>query len=588
MFHPLTARIDAILRDTFSALGLPTAHACAVACGRPELADFQCNGAMPTAKMLGRQPRDIAAALTAHLSTRPEFFAVSSAGPGFINMRIAPSLLAEAAAELLHDEHLGVADQGHGQLAVIDFGGPNVAKPLHVGHLRSLVIGESLRRMLKAQGWRVIADAHLGDWGLQMGMLTSALRRRQPELPWFAPVFQAAGQVAAPVTLDELERLYPAAAEACRVDPERMAEARADTAALQAGDPGLRDLWRALRTLSLQAQQRDFSALGVTFDLLLGESDVQPAIAPMIEDLCRRGIAVESDAALIIDVARPGDGKALPPLLLAKQDGASLYATTDLATLLQRTAQLGAKRVLYVVDQRQLLHFEQVFRAAAKAGWSADVELRHIGFGTVNGVDGKPYKTRQGGVARLADLLDAAVEKAAERIDDSGYGADLAPAAKADLARQVGMAAVKFADLSGDRLSGYVFDLDRLVSFEGRTGPYLQYACVRIRSVLRKAAESGEVVGAAVPEVRAECELLLACLAFPEAVAEAVRLYQPGVLAEYAFGLAQRFSRFYAECPVLGAAIVTQRASRLAMCHLTGMVLARSLELLGIDVPERM
>lgn len=588
MFHALSARIDAILRDAFQVLHLPVSHARAAPCSRPELADFQCNGAMPAAKATGRLPREIAETVAEHLGTHAAFAEVSVAGPGFINMRLAPSLLAEVAAELLSDTHQGIEDAGQGRLAVIDFGGPNVAKPLHVGHLRSLVIGESLRRLLHAQGWRVMADAHLGDWGLQMGMLTSTLRLRAPHLPWFIAGFGGPWPDTAPVTLSELERLYPQAASACRDDPERMAQARADTAALQAGDPGLLALWRSLRTLSLHAQQSDFASLGVHFDLLLGESDAQSIIPAMIEDLRTRGVARESDGALVIDVARPDDRHDVPPLLLSKQDGAALYATTDLATLMSRIQQMQAARVIYVVDQRQALHFEQVFRAAEKAGLSHGVQLQHVGFGTVNGPDGKPYKTRQGGVARLVDLLDEATAKAAERITQSGHGAGFSEEEKHQLARKVGVAAVKFADLSGDRRSGYVFDPDRLVSFEGRTGPYLQYACVRIQSIQRKAKEQGVHMGLPMPAARTERELLLACLAFPDTVAEAVQQLQPGVLAEYAFELAQRFSRFYAECPVLAAERAEQRETRLAICQLTGLLLARSLDLLGIDVPGRM
>ncbi|GLQ98030.1 arginine--tRNA ligase [Dyella mobilis] len=588
MFQAIPARIDAILRDAFLALDLPAEQARAVRCARPELADFQCNGAMSAAKSSGRTPREVADAAAAQLARRPEFAEVAVAGPGFINLRLAAALLAKAATELLTDARMGIADEGCGRVAVIDFGGPNVAKPLHVGHLRSLVLGESLRRLLQARGWRVIADAHLGDWGLQMGMLTSALRERDPGLPWFHPNDAGKWPDAPPVSLDELERLYPQAAQACRDDPARMARARADTAALQRGDAGLLALWRTLRELSLQAQQRDFAALGVQFDLLLGESDAQSIMPAMIDDLRARGIAQASDGALVITVAQPEDRHPVPPLLLSKQDGAALYATTDLATLIPRVTQMRAARILYVVDQRQALHFEQVFRAAKKAGFCPDTQLQHVGFGTVNGLDGKPYKTRQGGVARLADLLDEAIDKAAERMSESGHGADLAPEEKARVAHVLGIGAVKFADLSGDRESGYQFDPERFVSFEGRTGPYLQYACVRIQSILRKARQRDESMGTPWPQAAAERELLLACLAFPDAVAEASRQLQPGVLAEYAFQLAQCFSRFYATCPVLAAKTKEQRSSRLAACELTGQVLARALQWLGIDVPERM
>lgn len=584
----LSDRIDAVLNDAFESLGLPVEHARCVPCGRPELADLQCNGAMPSARAVHRHPLEVADMIAATLSDLPEFCEVSVAGPGFVNLRIAPTLLAEFATEMAADPQLGIVPTASGNRSlVIDSGGPNVAKPLHVGHLRSLLLGDSLKRILSALGWSVVSDAHLGDWGLQMGMLTSAIRRQQPDLPCFLPGASCA-DLDVPVTLAELERLYPEAAAACRSDPERMAEARADTAALQSYDPGLIALWLALRAMSLKSQVSDFRTLGIEFDLLLGESDAQPLIAPMIADLRKRGIAVESDGALVIEVGLPGDRKEMPPLLLTKTDGAALYATTDLATLADRAGCMGVGRVVYVVDQRQALHFEQVFRAAAKSGLSDGTETVHVGFGTVNGPDGKPYKTRQGGVARLSDLLAEAVAKAAERIDESGHGAELHADEKAALACMVGIAAVKFADLSGDRMSGYVFDPERLVSFEGRTGPYLQYACVRIRSILAKAAERGDVPGTMLPMARTECDLLLGCLGFPAAVADAGSRMQPGAIAEFAFGLAQRFSRFYADCPVLGADDPAERASRLAMCGLVDAVLGRALFLLGIEVPNRM
>jgi arginyl-tRNA synthetase len=588
MFHSLTALVAVLLRKAFHRLDLPLDYARCTPSNRPELADLQCNGAMPAARTAGRNPREVAGEIVSTISSCSEFAEVTVADPGFINMRMAPEFLARLATEMADDDNLGILDDGHGRIAIVDFGGPNVAKPLHVGHLRSLVLGESLRRIMAAQGWKVTADAHLGDWGLQMGMLTAAIRRLDPALPWFAAGTEGPWPEDAPLTLDDLERLYPEAAAACAADPDLMAEARADTAALQGGDPGLKALWRALRALSLTAQEKDFAALGVWFDLLNGESDAHPLIAPMVEDLKMRGFAFEDAGALVMPIARNSDTKEMPPLLLAKSDGAALYATTDLATLADRAGRMDAARIVYVVDQRQALHFEQVFRAAEKAGLSGAAELRHIGFGTVNGPDGKPYKTRQGGVARLSDLLDEAVAKAFDRIKETGHGADLDDAARGDLARKVGIAAVKFADAVGDRLSGYVFDPERLVSFEGKTGPYLQYACVRIRSIVVKGLERGEAAGRLIPSARPELDLLLACLRFPDTVSDAAKQMQPGVLAEYAFALAQTFSRFYAECPVLGAAEASERASRLAMCRLVGMVLERSLDLLGIDVPERM
>lgn len=577
--------VDARLATVFASLGLPAHLARAQASDRPELGDLQCNGALAAAREARRAPRAIAEDIAAALRGDHAFAEVSVAGPGFVNLRLSSAFLAAAARSLDADEALGVVDEGRGRLVVLDYGGPNVAKPLHVGHLRSLVLGESLRRLLGAQGYRTHADAHLGDWGLQMGMLSAAIRRRDPSAPWFRNDGQP-WPATAPVTLQELERLYPEAAAACRADAGRMAEARADTAALQAGDPGLLALWRALRELSLRSQMRDFEELGVVFDALDGESDVRDDIAPLVERLVAQGVARESEGALVVDVAEPGDAFDMPPLLLSKRDGAALYATTDLATLDARARMPGLSRVVYVVDERQALHFAQVFRAARKAGIAEGVELVHAGFGTVNGRDGKPFRTREGGVARLTDLLDDAVSRASARLAASGHGATLDDRERATLARRVGIGAVKFADLSGDRLSGYVFDADRLVAFEGRTGPYLQYACVRLRSLLAKAGDAPP--GTIAPEAPGERALVLACLGFGDAVALATRQYQPGVLADYAFDLAQAFSRFYGECAVLAEPDPALRASRLALCHLVRRVLERSLYLLGIDVPERM
>ena len=520
---------------------------------------------MALARGLGRPPRDLADAVREKLADRQEFAAVAVAGGGFINLTLSDDFLSACASVQAASPDLGIAPSAAGQTVMLDFGGPNVAKPLHVGHLRSLVIGESLRRILSAQGARTISDIHLGDWGLQIGMLISALRGK--------PV----------PSMEELQTLYPAVAAACKDDPVRMAQARAATAALQAGEPEAMALWRSLRAVSLAAQSRDIHLLGAHFDLLLGESDVQELIAPMVAELRARGVAEPSEGALVITVASPDDGKPMPPLLLEKSDGAALYATTDLATILARTRPPRPDRILYVVDQRQALHFEQLFRAARKAGFVDGVDLVHVGFGTVNGLDGKPYRTRAGGVARLADLLGEAIGKAAERLPETPPELD-----REALARLVGLAAVKFADLSSFRTSGYVFDAERLVSFEGRTGPYVQYACVRIASILARAATQGAYPGTIALAAPTERALALECARLPDVVAGASRNLAPNEIADYAFALAQSFSRFYTECPVLGAASDAERASRLALCGLVLAVQSKALWLLGIAIPPRM
>ena len=570
MSASLVSHVDALLTEAFATCGLPTETARATRSALPDLADLQCNGAMALAKSMKRNPRGLAGEVAAKLEGRREFSEVSVAGPGFINLKLTDAFLSDRATTQAGDDHLGIV-QMPGPTVLLDFGGPNVAKPLHVGHLRALVIGESLRRIFEAQGVKTISDIHLGDWGLQMGMLISEIRRRRP--PGTPP----------DLTMADLQQLYPEVAAACTADADRMAEARADTAKLQAGDPDTTRVWQRLRDISLTAQRQDIDLLNAHFDLFLGESDVQPLIPPMIADMQARGVAVESDGALIVEVADPSDAKPMPPLLLAKSDGAALYATTDLATIVARKCDQNPDRILYVVDQRQALHFEQVFRAARKADLAPGVDMVHVGFGTVNGVDGKPYKTRQGGVAQLADLLNEAIDKAAERLAERDTTTD-----KSELARLVGLAAIKFADLSSYRLSGYIFDAARLVSFEGRTGPYVQYACVRIGSILASAAEKMYDAGDIAVATASERALVFECARLPEVVASATRNLAPNEIADHTFAVAQAFSRFYTECPVLAANTEAERASRLALCELTRAILAKELWLLGIEVPERM
>ena len=570
MSASLVSHVDALLTEAFATCGLPTETARATRSALPDLADLQCNGAMALAKSMKRNPRALAGEVAAKLEGRREFSEVSVAGPGFINLKLTDAFLSDRATTQAGDDHLGIV-QMPGPTVLLDFGGPNVAKPLHVGHLRALVIGESLRRIFEAQGVKTISDIHLGDWGLQMGMLISEIRRRRP--PGTTP----------DLTMADLQQLYPEAAAACTADADRMAEARADTAKLQAGDPDTTRVWQRLRDISLTAQRQDIDLLNAHFDLFLGESDVQPLIPPMIADMQARGVAVESDGALIVEVADPSDAKPMPPLLLAKSDGAALYATTDLATIVARKRDQNPDRIFYVVDQRQALHFEQVFRAARKADLAPGVDMVHVGFGTVNGVDGKPYKTRQGGVAQLADLLNEAIDKAAERLAERDTTTD-----KSELARLVGLAAIKFADLSSYRLSGYIFDAARLVSFEGRTGPYVQYACVRIGSILASAAEKMYDAGDIAVATASERALVFECARLPEVVASATRNLAPNEIADHTFAVAQAFSRFYTECPVLAANTEAERASRLALCELTRAILAKELWLLGIEVPERM
>ncbi len=569
-------QVDAILKAAFDGASLPTDAVRCVPTTRPGFGDLQCNTAMALAKAAGRKPRDIAEDVAGRLRGDAAFASVEVAGPGFLNLTLGNGFVSGLAREQAASPHFGIA-QVSGPPVLLDFGGPNVAKPLHVGHLRSLVIGESLARILRSQGLGVITDIHLGDWGLQMGMLIAAVRAARPGL--------SPGAAGAAVDVDEMERLYPAAAAACKMDPARLAEARALTAALQSGDAAARADWAALRATSLADQMRDVRTLDTRFDLLQGESDAQRSVERLVADLARNGVAAVDGGALVIDVAGPSDAQPLPPLILAKGDGAATYATTDLATIVDRMSNAftgDCGRHVYVVDARQSLHFEQVFRAARKAGLATGVDLVHVGFGTVNGSDGKPFRTREGGVARLRDLLAEAVGEARKRIDATAPGID------ADrLAEQVGIGAVKWADLSTGRMAGYAFDADRMVSFEGDTGPYVQYACVRIGAMAAKARAAGARASRVSVGHPAEKALALACLGFPRAVGAAAAGYAPDEVAKAALAVAHAFSRFYAECPVL-AAPEAERASRLALCKLAHTVSSRALWMLGIEIPERM
>ena len=584
----LTAILTSVVADAFAAAGLPSELGLVTSSNRSDLGQFQCNGALHAAKLVKAPPRLLAEKVSAELRTSRIFADVSVAGAGFINLSVTDSFLADHLNQIVADSRLGVPVKERPETVVLDFGGPNIAKPMHVGHLRATIIGDCLQRLCAFVGDRTISDVHMGDWGLPMGMLISEIARRQPDLPYFDAAFAGAFPGESPVGMAELEDLYPTAAAACRADPARLEEARQATADLQAGRPGYRALWQHFFDVSVAGMRRDFGALGVSFDLWNGEAAVNDMIPPMIDDLRRQGLAEESDGALVIRVVREEDKSEVPPLILQKSDGGVMYGTTDLATLVDRVEHHDPDHVLYVVDQRQHLHFEQVFRAASLAGLDGKARLEHIGFGTMNGKDGRPFKTREGGVMRLHDLIAMATEQAAGRLAEAGLAADYPEGERADIARKVGIAALKFADLSNHRLSNYVFDLERFTQFEGRTGPYLLYAAVRIGSLLRKAAEQGDQPDAIRRLGDVERELALALCQLPDAVGSAYAKRTPNDLTEFAYGLAQVFSRFYGACHILSEPDDTIRGSRLALARLTRDQLVQVLHLLGIDVPERM
>lgn len=585
----LSDELSAIAGAAFAAEGLSEAFGQIQRSDRPDLAQFQCNGALAAAKQAKSNPRAIAEKVAARLRANALFAKVEIAGPGFINLDVTDEALAARLGAVARDAKHGAPQIGAGKTLVIDFGGPNIAKAMHVGHLRSAIIGDSLQRLFRANGWSVTSDVHLGDWGLQMGQLISEIDHRDIAPIYFDANFSGPYPDQSPVTMDDLEEIYPAAAAACKADPVLLDEARRATADLQAGRPGYRALWRHFFNVSKAGLDREYESLGVHFDLWKGEASVDPITVPMIEDLKKRQIAVESDGALVIPVERNSDKKEMPPLILVKQDGAVLYGTTDLATIIDRVREQNPDLILYIVDQRQHLHFEQVFRAAEKAGITGKAHLEHDGFGTMNGTDGKPFKTRAGGVMKLYDLIAMATAEAEKRLAEQGIGADYSANERADIAKKVAIATIKFADLSNFRLTDYVFDLERFSRFEGKTGPYLQYAAVRIKSILRRAAPID-----AVPAERAilhspeERALILQILSLPDAMTAAEAKRAPNILCEYAFELAQQFSRFYAAFHILSETDAALKAARLGLCGLTLAVMVQVLDLLGIEVPERM
>jgi arginyl-tRNA synthetase len=585
---PLTAELSARAGRAFAAEGFAEEFGAVQLSDRPDLAQFQCNGALAAAKLAKANPRAIAEKIAAHLKADPLFAKVEIAGPGFINLDVTDSALALRLSAMANDVRLGAPETGNGKRLVIDFGGPNVAKPMHVGHLRSAIIGDSLQRLFRANGWHVVSDVHLGDWGLQMGQLISEIEHRGLAPIYFDAKFSGPYPNRSPVTMEDLEELYPSASAACKADPARLEEARLATAELQAGRPGYRALWQHFVGVSEVGLTREYESLGVHFDLWKGEAAVDRLIAPMVEDLKASRLAVMSEGALVIPVAEPGDKKEMPPLILLKSDGAVLYGTTDLATIVDRIQTQNPDFILYVVDQRQHGHFEQVFRASKKAGLNGHAGLEHAGFGTMNGVDGKPFKTREGGVLKLYDLIAMATDEAGKRLAEQGLAEEYPVEERAAIAKAVGIASIKFADLSNHRISNYIFDLSRFTRFEGKTGPYLQYASVRIQSILRKAEAEG--YASAMPVVRSpeERRLALLLLSIAEAMEGAELKRAPNILCDYAFTLAQEFSRFYAEHHIMSETDADLRAARLGLCALTLRTLSKVLDLLGIEIPVRM
>lgn len=555
---------------------------------RPDLCDFQCNGALMVAKAAKANPRDVAQKIVGHLSQSPLIQSIEIAGPGFLNIKIAATALSKRAQDLKDFARLGAPVVASQRTVIIDYGGPNVAKPMHVGHLRTAVIGESLKRLFRHLGDKVIGDAHFGDWGYQMGLLISAVAEEQPNLPYFDAAFGGPYPSEPPVTLADLERLYPFASAKGKAEESFRDQARKATRELQEGRAGYRALWAHFVAVSREALVADYGKLDVEFDLWYGESDADPYIAPMIEDLKAKGLLEADQGAQIVRVAREDDKRDYPPLLVVSSEGSAMYGTTDLATIKQRQTEFAPDLVLYCVDQRQADHFEQVFRASDLAGYLPRHALEHAANGTVNGADGKPFKTREGGVLKLGDLIEQAHSKARERLKEAGLAEGQSEAEFEDTALKIAIAAIKFAELSNHRLTNYVFDLDRFMSFEGKTGPYLMYQAVRMKSILRKAETQVQREGDILIEADAERDLVLLLDGYETALKETYLKRAPNILADHVYRLAQGFSKFYAACPVLVADKAAIVSSRLSLVALTLRQLEAGLNLMGLSAPDRM
>ncbi len=577
------------MKQAFVACGYDESYARVTLSNRPDLCEYQCNGAMAAAKAYKMKPIDIANGVVEKLQGSQTFEEVNAVMPGFINLKLNGEFLAEYMNGMANGEQLGMDPVAEPKTVIVDYGGANVAKPLHVGHLRAAVIGEAIKRMGRFVGHTVIGDVHLGDWGLQMGLIIEELKDRQPELPYFDESFVGEYPKEAPFTISELEEIYPAASGKSKVDEAFKERAQEATFKLQSGYAPYRAIWNHIMNVSLKDLKKNYANLNVEFDLWKGESDAQPYIPDMIQDLIDKGLAYESQGALVVDIAEEKDTKELPPCIVRKSDGAALYATSDLATIVEREQDYKPDHYVYVVDKRQDLHFTQVFRVAKKAGIvGPDSRLDFVGFGTMNGKDGKPFKTREGGVMRLENLIADISEAAYNRIMENRTVSE--EEAK-ETAKIVGLAALKYGDLSNQATKDYVFDIERFTSFEGNTGPYVLYTIARINSILKKYEETCEVVADTTilaPSGEPEKTLMLSLSRFSEVMLGSFEDLAPHKICAYIFELANALNHFYHETRIIAEEDKKKQAGYIGLVTLTRNVLLTCIDILGFEAPERM
>ena len=550
---------------------------------RPDLCEYQCNGALAAAKQYKCAPIQIANAVAEKLDAS-DFSMIDAVMPGFINLKLSDTFLQNYLEQMRTAEDFGVQKIGQGQTIVVDYGGANVAKPLHIGHLRPAIIGESLKRLHKFMGYNTIGDVHLGDWGLQMGLIIAELHERQPELPYFDPDFTGEYPTESPFTISELEEIYPTASGK-KSDPEFSHKAHQATLELQQGHRGYRAIWNHIMNVSVTDLRKNYDNLDVHFEKWLGESDADPYIPAMVEDLKNRGIAVMSEGAWVIPVVEEGDKKEVPPMILIKSDGSAIYATTDLATMVQRMQDWDPHKILYVTDKRQNLHFEQVFRAARKAGIvKADTVLEHVGHGTMNGKDGKPFKTRDGGVLRLEQLIQDMTDFVRTKVVENKI---VSEDEVEETTRKIAMAALKYGDLSNQPTKDYNFDLERFAAFEGNTGPYILYTIVRIKSILNRYG-AWEHLPIQAPCNKEAKDLMLAITKFGPSMEMAIANAAPNMVCAYIYELAGCVNKFYHETPILKEENEQLKAGHIALIALAKNILETCIHILGFEAPEKM
>ena len=575
--------ISSKMQEAFVAAGYDASFGKVTVSNRPDLCQYQCNGALSAAKQYKCAPIQIANAVAEKLDAS-DFSMIQAVMPGFINLNLSDKFLADYLEGMRTAPDFGVQKIGAGQTIVVDYGGANVAKPLHIGHLRPAIIGETLKRLHKFMGYNTIGDVHLGDWGLQMGLIIAEVQERQPELPYFDPDFTGEYPEVAPFTVDELEEIYPTASSK-KADPEFSHKAHQATFELQQGRRGYRALWQHVMKVSVTDLKKNYDNLNVYFEKWLGESDADPYIPAMVQDMKDRGIAVLSNGAWVVPVTEEGDKKEMPPCILVKSDGSAIYATTDLATMVQRMGDFKPDRMFYITDKRQSLHFEQVFRAARKAGIvNADTQLEHIGHGTMNGADGKPFKTRDGGVLRLEQLIRDMTDFVRAKVVENKI---VAEDEVEETTRKIAMAALKYGDLSNQPTKDYNFDMERFAAFEGNTGPYILYTIVRIKSILAKYG-AWESLPIQVPANESAKDLMLSITRLGANLENALRTSSPNVVCSYIYELSGCVNKFYHETRILGEENEELKAGYIALIGLAKSILETCIDLLGFSAPDKM